>query len=440
MRAGPPKSTKFLLLAGLGALGAANGFRPFHRRGKWSAMPVWSSGLAASEAPLACAATQVGVAALAVRRLGLKSPAALATVAVAGASASGYAQLYRRAGQTAPVLQAALADALGNDFAAQRHRCATPTRSDRAGALLSQRARYTVPGAIGIAYGVEGGKKNTLDVWRRPDLPLDGRAPVLVQIHGGAWATGDNLTQAIPLVARMVEAGWVCVLPRYRLSPKATWPAHIVDIMAVIAWTKANIAGFGGDPGFVALTGGSAGAHLSALAALAHDHQPFKPGIEHVDTRVQAVAPLYGAYDWLDRDHNANPHTVEFVCGQVVKQSAAEAEAVLRDGSPRTWVRADAPPFFVIHGQNDALLPVEQARSFVGALRAQSHAPVAYAELPLGQHGFDFARTPRTLATVDAVQTFLEVVHGRHRASVAADAAVDAAAAGPATHATEEVG
>ena len=66
----------------------------------------------------------------------------------------------------------------------------------------------------------------------------------------------------------MAERGWICVSMAYRVSPRNTWPAHIVDVKRALAWVKENIADYGGDPDFVAITGGSAGGHLTALAAL----------------------------------------------------------------------------------------------------------------------------------------------------------------------------
>src|SRR4029079_7157142 len=130
---------------------------------------------------------------------------------------------------------------------------------------LRVRTRYRA--ARDIAYG-EFGARNQLDVWKRADLEAGARAPVLFQVHGGAWTMGRKEGQAEPLMAHLAERGWVCVTANYRLSPSATWPDHIVDVKRALAWTKANIAGYGGDPGFIVITGGSAGGHLCALAAL----------------------------------------------------------------------------------------------------------------------------------------------------------------------------
>ena len=87
-------------------------------------------------------------------------------------------------------------------------------------------------------------------------------------------------------MAHLAERGWVCVTANYRLSPRATWPDQIVDVKRALAWTKANIANHGGDPGFVVITGGSAGGHLCALAALTVNVSEFQPGFEGADTSV----------------------------------------------------------------------------------------------------------------------------------------------------------
>ena len=75
-----------------------------------------------------------------------------------------------------------------------------------------------------------------------------------------------------------------------------------------------------------------------------------------------------------------------------------------------SWVGPDAPPFFVIHGANDSLVPVEQARSFVAMLRAESKRPVVYAELPGAQHAFEVFDSPRTISSAGAVHRFLETI------------------------------
>jgi acetyl esterase/lipase len=281
------------------------------------------------------------------------------------------------------------------------------------------RAYYTTKASRDISYG-SAGRRNHLDVWRHPDLPRTALAPVLVQIHGGGWVTGDQRTQALPLMGYLAERGWVCVSATYRLSPKATWPELITDVLLAVAWTRANIADYGGDPDFIAITGGSAGGHLSSLAALAAGDPEFQPGFEAADTSVQAAIPLYGVYDWLNRSVDNFDEFLPWLERVVVKRPSAEAPEIFDRASPLSRVHADAPPFFVIHGANDSLVKADQARSFAAALRATSSRPVVYAELPHAQHGFDLVASPRARQTIDAIERFLGVTYGDWRAQRAA--------------------
>jgi len=122
--------------------------------------------------------------------------------------------------------------------------------------------------------------------------------------------------------------------------------------------------------------------------------------------------PLYGVYDWLNRHHASHDAILPWVEQRVIKQSVADAREVFDRASPLSRVHDAAPPFFVIHGSNDSLVPVEQARSFADEMRKVSKSYVAYAELPLAQHAFDLVRSPRTVATIEAVERFLQVVYG----------------------------
>ena len=123
---------------------------------------------------------------------------------------------------------------------------------------------------------------------------------MLIQVPGGAWAVNDKRLQAYTLMSRMVELGWICVSINYSKSPRCAFPAHLIDVKRAIAWVRENIADYGGDPDFIAITGGSAGGHLAALAALTPNDPTFQPGFEDADTAVHAAAPLYGVYDFTD--------------------------------------------------------------------------------------------------------------------------------------------
>jgi acetyl esterase/lipase len=264
-----------------------------------------------------------------------------------------------------------------------------------------------------ISYG-ECGSRNHLDVWRRPDLDGSGRAPVLLQVPGGAWVTGNKRGQAHPLMSHLAELGWVCVAINYRLSPRSTWPDQVVDVKRAIAWTKEHIADYGGDPDWIAITGGSAGGHLSSLAALTPNDPQFQPGFEEADTRVQAAVPFYGVYDFTRTDDSLHPLMVPMVAKNVFKLSRTDVSEPFRIASPITHVSEAAPPFFVLHGTNDSLIPVEQARSFTVRLTEVSRQPVVYAELPYAQHAFDIFGSARAAHAAVAVEQFLAEMYAKH--------------------------
>jgi acetyl esterase/lipase len=267
-----------------------------------------------------------------------------------------------------------------------------------------------------ISYG-EHGARNHLDIWRRPDLDRGGRAPVLLQVPGGAWMVGSKRQQAYPLMSHLAELGWVCVAINYRLSPRSTWPDQIVDVKRALAWVKEHIAEYGGDPDWVAITGGSAGGHLSSLAALTPNDPQFQPGFEDADTSVRAAVPFYGLYDFTSNDA-IHPLMAPTLAKYVFKLRRPAIVDAFRNASPITYVNPDAPPFFVLHGRNDSLIPVEQGRTFSKRLRDVSRQPVAYAELPFAQHAFDIFGSVRAAHATVAVEQFLAEIYSKRQVSV----------------------
>jgi acetyl esterase/lipase len=253
-------------------------------------------------------------------------------------------------------------------------------------------------------------------------LDRGGRAPVLLQVPGGAWMIGSKRQQAYPLMSHLAELGWVCVAINYRLSPRSTWPDHIVDVKRALAWTKEHIAEYGGDPEWVAITGGSAGGHLSSLTALTANDPQFQPGFEDADTSVRAAVPFYGIYDFTVTDESVHPLMVPMLAKHVFKLRRTETEAAFRAASPINYISPDAPPFFVLHGNNDSLIPVQQARVFTKRLREVSRQPVVYAEMPFAQHAFDIFGSPRAAHAAVAVEQFLVEIYARTTSRVIAHA------------------
>ena len=261
-----------------------------------------------------------------------------------------------------------------------------------------------------IDYWGDGNYRHKLDILTRRDV-VPERAPVLVYIHGGAWMIGDKRQQGIPMMHEMVQRGWVCAAINYRLSPRATWPAHIVDCKRAVAWVRQHIAEYGGDPGFIAVSGGSAGGHLSSLLALTPNEPEWQPGFEDQDTSVDACIPFYGVYDMTGdpaRSGAYGPGTLDLLERRVMKTTRSADPLLFEQASPDHRVTQDAPPMLVFHGTNDTLVPLAVARHFVSQLRLVSRAPVAYAELPRAQHAFDVLASIRCRHTTMGAVRFLE--------------------------------
>jgi acetyl esterase/lipase len=316
-------------------------------------------------------------------------------------------------------LRAALEESFGPDFGDQVcHPTSAASVAARRAGLLGRpgpHRRYAAQ-TSDISYG-PGGRDNLLDIWRRDDLAPGSRAPVLIQVPGGAWTIGDKRVQGYTLMSRMVELGWVCVSINYSKSPRCAFPAHLIDVKRAIAWVRENIADYGGDPDFVAVTGGSAGGHLASLAALTPNDSQFQPGFEDADTTVHAVAPYYGVYDFTDSE-NMHELMLPFLEQFVMKARYADDPERFAAASPISYVHRDAPPFFVLHGEKDELVPSGQARAFCAALRAAGAATVAHAELGNAHHAFDITPTVRSRLAADAVADFLGVVYGRRASSL----------------------
>jgi acetyl esterase/lipase len=272
-----------------------------------------------------------------------------------------------------------------------------------------------------VQYGQAGAVDLKLDIYRHRDLPPEPR-PVLFYVHGGGWVTGTKNTQGLPLIYHMASRGWVCVNVNYRLSPHATFPEHLTDLKRAVQWVRKEGPTYGCDPDFIVATGGSAGGHLAAMLALTPNEPELQPGFEDSDTRVQGCVPLYGVYDFTGiqadwRHEDVGP----FLERHVMKARYADDPTPFDQASPVHRVGADAPPFFVVHGAADTLVPVGEARAFVAALRQAGASPVVYAEIPGAQHAFELFPSLRSILTRHGIERFLAALLTEHRTEAPGD-------------------
>ena len=258
----------------------------------------------------------------------------------------------------------------------------------------------------GVVFHSEEKRRVRLDIYRPKDSANDERLPAVIQVHGGGWILGSRAEQGIPLLNHMAANGWVGFNIDYWLSPRATLPDHVIDVKRAIAWVRENADELGVDPERIAITGGSAGGHLAALAALTSNDRSLQPGFEDADTSVMAAVPFYGLYDLTDLGIYARYR--DWLFEKVVIKARIDDEPDLyRDVSPAHRVREDAPPFLIFHGDQDTLVPVEDARAFTKKLEETSRNPVLYVEMPGAEHAFDIFPSLRTARVVECIERFL---------------------------------
>jgi acetyl esterase/lipase len=230
-----------------------------------------------------------------------------------------------------------------------------------------------------IPYG-ERGTDQCLDVYRH--RAAAGPAPTLVHLHGGRFRWGRKSRESRALLFRLARRGWTCISAEYHRSatPAEGFPTHLVDVKRLLAWARSDGRAHGVDPDAIVLSGSSAGAHLTAMAALTAGDPRFQPGFEDADTSIAAGIGLGGYYGRLGGSDDV--------------------------GSSPLDHRGTAPPFLVVHGGQDTNTPAEGARRLVAHLRAQPAGVAAYAELPGGQHAFDLFTSLRFEAVVDGIESF----------------------------------
>ena len=223
-----------------------------------------------------------------------------------------------------------------------------------------------------LTYCHGGGMAQTLDLYRPSSS--GHAAPVLVDIHGGGWVAGDATVTPASLdgdVERsLVDRGWVFVSINYRLAPDHPWPAQIEDATCAIRFLRADALALHIDPDRMAVMGASAGGHLASLVGLAGNRPAFT-GDDHrgQSAAVEAVVDLYGPTDLTSPDWASSPG-IEILSRQTFGVAAGRDAPVLVAASPVTYVQPGAPPFLVVQGAEDRIVPPSQSRELVARLDA----------------------------------------------------------------------
>jgi acetyl esterase/lipase len=226
-----------------------------------------------------------------------------------------------------------------------------------------------------------------------PEKPTSDRPlPVLVWIHGGAWRGGDKRGGIRQLGDLVASGNYAGASVAYRLSAEAVWPAQIHDCKAAIRWIRANADKHGLDPQRIGVWGSSAGGHLVAMLGTSGGAAPLEGDLgphTHQKSTVRCVVDFFGPSELLSMsqyasriDHDAAESPESRLVGGPLQQRKEAA----RSASPITYVSKDDPPFLIVHGTEDPLVPFNQSERLEAALRTAG-GEVTFIKVEGGGHG-----------------------------------------------------
>ncbi|MBL9091383.1 MAG: prolyl oligopeptidase family serine peptidase [Planctomycetaceae bacterium] len=223
-----------------------------------------------------------------------------------------------------------------------------------------------------VEYAEADGNPLLLDLYV-PERPPVKALPLVVWIHGGGWQAGDK-AQARPS-QDLLAHGYAAASINYRLTDEASFPAQIHDCKAAIRWLRAHAAEYGYDPERIGVFGSSAGGHLAALVGTSGGLKGLEGTLgDHLgqSSAVQAVCDYYGPTDLAafvetlgyTRHATADAPEAKLLGGPVLENREAAARA-----NPITYVDANDPPFYIVHGDSDPVVPPNQSELLDAALR-----------------------------------------------------------------------
>ncbi|MCC6698518.1 MAG: alpha/beta hydrolase [Candidatus Hydrogenedentes bacterium] len=237
-----------------------------------------------------------------------------------------------------------------------------------------------------LAYVSNGHERQRLDLF----VPANAATPpLIILVHGGAFRAGSKENMR---PAPFLRHGYAVASINYRLSGDALWPAQIEDCKAAVRWLRAHAKEYGYDPERIGAHGTSAGGHLVAMLGSTSADMKFDVG-ENLDvsSRVQAVADFFGPTDFLQMDahriptgqvHDGPDSPESLLIGGSIQENKEKSTSA----NPIAYVSKESPPFLIVHGDMDPLVPWHQSQLLFDAL-AGTGVPVTFYTVGGGGHG-----------------------------------------------------
>ena len=217
-----------------------------------------------------------------------------------------------------------------------------------------------------IPYATVNGEPLELDLY----LPANvANPPLIVYIHGGAWRFGSR-DSVSPI--DLVDHGFAIASVSFRLTPVAPLPAQVHDIKGAIRFLRANAKQYGFDGDHIGITGVSSGGHLAALVGLTNGSAPHEGDIGgnlNVSSDVQAIISYFGASNLTTILAQSTPRGIDVrepALALLLGGTVEDKIDLARFGSPVFQVDANDPPLFLLHGDQDPQMPINQAHELEG--------------------------------------------------------------------------